>query len=117
MITTGMLKNASTGAIIATRVDRARNFFERAVGLLARGRIRPDEGLWIEKCSGIHTIGMRAPIDVIFIDALGRVLRVHPRVHPFKVALVCREAQAVVELGAGAVDYNDILVGDRLELH
>jgi uncharacterized membrane protein (UPF0127 family) len=113
----GVLKNASTGAIIATRVNRARNFLERAVGLLARGKVRPDEGLWIERCRGIHTIGMRAPIDVIFIDGKDCVVGLHASVRPFKVALVCPEARAVVELGAGAIEYNDILVGDRLELH
>ncbi len=112
----GLLKNASTGSIIATRVDRAASFLQRAVGLLARPLVRPDEGLWIERCSAIHTIGMRAPIDVIFVDDEGRVARVVHHLAPFTLALTCRAAKAVIELGAGTLEKEDVLVGDRLEL-
>ena len=111
-----MLKNTSTGSIVATRVDRAVSFLQRAVGLLARPQVRPDEGLWIERCNAIHTIGMRSSIDVIFVDEVGRVMRVIPRVEPFKLALTCRKAKAVIELGAGTLEDHDVLVGDRLEL-
>ncbi|HTJ26150.1 MAG TPA: DUF192 domain-containing protein [Candidatus Limnocylindria bacterium] len=111
-----VLKNVSTGAIVATRVERATRFVERMVGLMARPRIRPDEGIWIEDCGGIHTIGMRSSIDVIFIDGEARVVRVHMNVAPFTLALVCRKAHAVIELGAGALEHQDILVGDHLEL-
>lgn len=112
-----LLKNLNTGAIVATRVDRATRFLERTVGLLARPFVRPDEGLWIESCGAIHTIGMRSSIDVIFVDGTGRVIRVHPHVAPFRLALFCPTARGVIELGAGALDDHDILVGDRLELH
>jgi hypothetical protein len=59
----GLLRNATTGAIIATRVDRAGTFLERTVGLRARPRVRPDEGLWFDDRSAINTIGMQMPID------------------------------------------------------
>lgn len=112
-----LLKNLSTGAIVATRVDRATRFLERTLGLLARPFVRPDEGLWIESCGAIHTIGMRSSIDVIFVDGKGRVVGLHPHVAPFKLALFCPQARGVIELGAGALDDHDILPGDRLELH
>jgi uncharacterized membrane protein (UPF0127 family) len=54
----GLLRNATTGAVIATRVDRATTFLERTVGLRARPRVRPDEGLWFDNCSAINTLGM-----------------------------------------------------------
>ena len=111
-----VLKNVSTGAVIATRVERATRFLERMIGLMARPRVRPDEGLWIERCGGIHTMGMRSSIDVIFVDDKDRVVRIYPNVAPFKLALVCQHARGVIELGAGALDEHDILVGDRLEL-
>lgn len=112
----GILKNVSTGSILATRVDRASSFLDRAVGLLARPRIRPDEGLWIERCTGIHTMGMRAPIDVIFVDAAGCIMRVIPSVPPLRLAVTCWKANAVIELGLGTIDAHDLLLGDRLEL-
>jgi uncharacterized membrane protein (UPF0127 family) len=112
----GLLKNADTGAVLATRVDHATSFLHRAFGLLARPRIRPDEGLWIERCSAIHTIGMRAAIDVIFVDEDKRVIRLAERVAPCTFVLTSASARAVIELGAGALELNDVMVGDRLEL-
>jgi hypothetical protein len=111
-----LLRNANTGQIIATRVQPAASLIERTVGLLMRREIRPDEGLWIEPCSAIHTMGMRVPIDVIFLDKAKRVLRLHPKVPRWRWALVCWKARSVVELGSGALQEIDLLPGDRLEL-
>lgn len=111
-----ILRNASTGAVLATRVDRATSFIERAVGLLARPAVRPDEGLWIDSCRAIHTIGMRAVIDVIFLDRMRCIVDVRRSVVPFRPVILCLRAASVIELGAGALDEHDVLVGDRLEL-
>ena len=111
-----LLRNATTGAVLATRVERATSFLDRAVGLLARSNIRPDEGLWLERCSAIHTIGMRNRLDVIFVDRQRRIVGIHREVKPFRLALMCSMAADVIELGAGAIAGCDILLGDRLEL-
>lgn len=111
-----LLRNSTTGAIIATRVDRLTGFFQRAVGLLARTTVQRDEGVWLTSCRMIHTIGMRCAIDVAFIDGDGIVLRICSNVEPNRPALICRRAKAVVELGGGAFSAGDLLVGDRLEL-
>jgi hypothetical protein len=111
-----LLRNSTTGTIVATRIDRLSGFLQRAVGLLARSRVQRDEGVWITRCRAIHTIGMRASIDVIFVDRDGRVLRVDRDVKPNRLSLSCRQAMGVVELGAGALSQIDVLPGDRLEL-
>lgn len=111
-----LLRNSTTGTIVATRIDRLSGFLQRAVGLLARSRVQRDEGVWITRCRAIHTIGMRTSIDVIFVDRDGRVLRVDRDVAPNRISLSCREANGVVELGAGALSQIDVLPGDRLEL-
>ena len=111
-----LLRNTTTGAIVATRIDRLSTFLHRAVGLLARTTLRPDEGVWITSCRAIHTLGMRVAIDVIFVDAESRVLRIHSNVRPNRFALSCSGAKSVVELGCGALREIDLLPGDRLEL-
>jgi hypothetical protein len=111
-----LLRNTTTGKIVATRIDRLSSFLHRAVGLLARTTIRPDEGVWITSCRAIHTIGMRIAIDVIFVDRDGRVIRAVHNVRPNRIALSCPGAQAVVELGGGALREVDVLPGDVLEL-
>ncbi|MEA2690165.1 MAG: uncharacterized protein QOD51_2772 [Candidatus Eremiobacteraeota bacterium] len=111
-----LLRNTTTGEIVATRIDRLSTFLHRAVGLLARTTIRPDEGVWITSSRAIHTLGMRVAIDVIFVDRDGHVIRVVHNVKPNRVALSCKGAQGVVELGGGALREVDVLPGDVLEL-
>jgi uncharacterized protein len=111
-----LLRNTTTGKIVATRIDRLSSFMHRAVGLLARTTLRPDEGVWITSCRAIHTIGMRVAIDVIFVDKEGHVIRAIHNVKPNRIALSCPGARGVVELGSGALREIDVMPGDRLEL-
>jgi uncharacterized membrane protein (UPF0127 family) len=59
---------------------------------------------------------MRAHLDVIFLDDKGRVVRTDRAVQLNRPVIACRGARSVVELGAGALEGRDLLVGDRLEL-
>lgn len=111
----GAVRNATTGAVIASRVERASTFLTRLIGLLAWARVEPDEGLWIEPCSAVHTIGMRARIDVVFVDRQRTVLRVCKDVGGGVLALGCKGAHAVVEVGAGALGRNAVSPGDQLD--
>lgn len=115
-MTTAVLKNATTSQVIAERVRYADSWWERLAGFIPRGAVDPDEGLWFRDCWAIHTLGMRAHIDVIFLDRDNRVVKTQrsvPLHHPF---ISCVGARAVVELGAGALDGRDVLAGDRLVL-
>jgi hypothetical protein len=72
--------------------------------------------MWFSPCAAIHTIGMRTPIAVLFLDDRGTVLQIHPHVPPHKPAVMCPGAHVTVELGTAALATSDILIGDRLEL-
>jgi hypothetical protein len=63
----------------------------------------------------VHTVGMRFPIDVVFIDGDGRAVRVVPELAPWRIAMSAR-ARAVIELAAGTAKASDIQVGDMLYL-
>ena len=111
-----LLRNATNGKVLATGVDRATNAWTRGVGLLPRGSVTSDEGLWIDGCGAVHTLGMRATLDLYFLDRENRVLKIAPAVPPNRLAVTCRNAVTVVELGAFADSGRDVLVGDRLSL-
>src|SRR5438552_2354315 len=111
-----VLRNTTTGEIIAEKVRFADGWWERLAGLIPRKIVEPDEGLWFRDCWAIHTFLMRAKIDVIFLDAEKRVLRTMASVRANRPAVTCLGASSVVELGAGALDARDVLAGDRLEL-
>ncbi len=112
----GVLRNTSNGAVLATMVERATSAWSRGVGLLPRKSVASDAGLWIEGCAAVHTIGMRATIDLYFLDKDDRVLKIASSVRPNRLAVTCRNAVSVVELGAGYETARDVLVGDRLAL-
>jgi uncharacterized membrane protein (UPF0127 family) len=45
--------------IVSDRCHFANTVLKRMVGLLNRGRFEKGEGLLLDKCYGIHTVGMR----------------------------------------------------------
>ena len=110
-----LLRNRSTNQVVASDVVIAADAVARSIGLLMRKDIAPCEGMWFPNSWMIHTLGMRATIDVLFLDRQNRVIRVRPAIPPNRFA-AAYGATTVVELGAGALDDVDILVGDCLEL-
>lgn len=82
-------------------------------GLLGRDGI---EGCFvIERCRWIHTIGMRFPIDVAFVDAEGSVLKTM-RMSRHRMGVPVRGARTVIEAEAGAFARWGLHVGDVVEL-
>lgn len=110
------LRNLSTGAIVAQRVEKARSWWRRVSGLLPYARIAPDDGLWFDRCSAIHTLGMRSKIDAIFLDEADRVLSIRYAIPRHCLAVSHRGARAVVELGAIVSATREVRIGDRLAL-
>ena len=59
----------------------------------------PRGPLHIPRCRSVHTFGMRYPLDLIWLDARGRVVRVDLAVPPRRVR-ACRAARSVIEIPA-----------------
>jgi len=69
----------------------------RLLGLALRRR-PPGHALLLPRCRSVHTFGMRFPLDLIWLDRAGRVVRVDEAVPPWRVRS-CRGADAVLEAG------------------
>jgi uncharacterized protein len=82
----------------------------RARGLL--GRRATAAPLLLAPARSVHTCFLRAPIDVVFLDAELRAVRVVRGLRPWRVA-GARRAVAALELPAGTAR---IRPGDRLRL-
>ncbi|MHB8781330.1 MAG: DUF192 domain-containing protein [Candidatus Geothermincolia bacterium] len=89
---------------------------ERRRGLLGTDGLRRGDGLVLRPCRSVHTFGMRYPIDVIFLDREGRVLRVIGRLRPRRMTLPVWRAATALELPAGTAESTGTRPGDRLEL-
>lgn len=107
--------NSRTGLPLAHTGRATRNPWQRLRGLLARPPLRPGEALLIRPCNGVHTCGMRYPIDVVFLDRAGSVVRVVHALRPWRFVPLVRGAHVAVELRAGAAAACDLLPGDRIE--
>ncbi len=107
-----LIRNATTGTVIGAGIGSARGPLARMVGLMGRSSIRPDEGLWFDRCWAIHTMFVRVPLDVIWLDKDLRVLEMVINVQPWRMAVTCPKAYSVLELGSGKA--RDLLVGDKL---
>lgn len=98
---------------ILHRVWRAETWSQRLRGLLFRPRLEEDDGLLITPCASVHTVGMRYPLDLIFIGRDGHVLACAADVRPWR-ARFAWGAHETLELSAGALSRTGVVPGDRL---
>lgn len=106
--------NAHTGALLATRAVHANRFSSRLVGLLGRKALEEGEALLLDPCNSVHTFFMAFPIDVLFLDANDRVVRLAESLAPWRLALPVRGARRVLELPVGTVAHTGTACGDGL---
>lgn len=102
------------GRPVSLGVEVARSMRKRLRGWLGRGRAPAGHGLWLVPCDAVHTFAMRFAIDLVFVDAGGRILRIDTRVPPWRLCL-CVGAYSVIELGAGEALRLGLAQGDHLE--
>ena len=110
------LVNATRGTVLAERAGLARRALERLRGLLGRSSLPEGEGLVIEPCTSIHTFFMRFPIDVLFLDAQGRVLRAIAALGPWRATRIYPRAARVAELPAGTLLRTGTAEGDLVRM-
>jgi uncharacterized membrane protein (UPF0127 family) len=77
--------------------------------------LAPGEGLLLDRCYGIHTIGMRFPIDVLFLDKELHVMRAVQALPPFRTCVV-KHAVYVLELPVGAIPASRTETGDQIQM-
>jgi len=107
--------NRTREVLLGEKVRTAGTFLSRLVGLLGTAAIAEGEGMWIVPCRSVHTLGMRYPIDVAFLDARGVVVGIQEGLPPNRFGRFFREARGALELRAGTLAATGTAPGDRLE--
>ncbi len=111
----GLLQaRTAEGVLLGSRIAVAHDWGTRLRGLLGRRALRPDEGLWLSPCSGIHTLGMRFSIDVLFLDAFQNVVKICHQVPPNRCRLGGSSAESVLELPAGTLSRLPVETGQQV---
>lgn len=108
--------NARTGRVLAEKVAIARTLASKTVGLMFSSQLPDRSAVIIPGCRQVHTLFVRFPIDVIFIGPDCCVVGVVEHLRPFRVSPYCHKAATVIELPAGTVSRNEIVIGDVLSL-
>jgi len=109
------LRNARTGAVVASRLSTAFDSKSRRTGLLKHTGLGADEALFIAPTNAIHTWFMKFAIDVAFVKRDGEVVKTRTAIPPWRMSAAMR-AYAVVELSPGALDRAGVRPGDRLTI-
>jgi uncharacterized membrane protein (UPF0127 family) len=115
MAGTYALINARTRCAVADDVAVAVTRSTRRQGLLGRDGMEPFTALVLAPCAAVHTMFMRFSIDVIFLDADGRAIKIVPDLAPWRAAATLF-ARAVIELPAGTLASREVSLGDTLYL-
>ncbi len=110
------LENRTNNLVILPNLSSAANLWQRTAGLLALPPLGVGEGLLLQPCTGIHTWFMRYPIDVIFLDKHGVVIKVVENLRPFRIAGPLLRARSIIEMAPGTLRRTPVTNGDRLTI-
>jgi uncharacterized membrane protein (UPF0127 family) len=108
--------NVTRGTVLGSEIRIADTGLTRLVGLLGNSELRPGCGLLIEPSSGVHTFGMRFPIDVVALDRHLCVRGVWESLGPFRIAALGFKTHKVLELPVGSIRHSRTQVNDQLVL-
>lgn len=99
------------GAVVAEHIALADSVLSRFMGLMFRAELPEGHGLLLRPCSSIHMFFMRFPLDVVFVDAEGTVVRVLHAIRPWRASMPVRGAKAAIELVAGSAARSGLAPG------
>jgi uncharacterized protein len=113
--------NLTRSTVLCASVEEAQGAMGRGKGLMGRESLSTGAGMLIG--SGplipilwIHTFFMRFPIDLVFLNRAGRIVRIQPNVRPWRLTVPVLGACNVLELEAGAAQASRSMVGDQVRL-
>ena len=117
--------NKTKKAILTEKTEVARSFWRKALGLMFRGGIQDTAGFLLEfgkeGTFGIWMLGMRFPIDIVFIDAGKRVVNIFRGIKPvgldpssWRVYNPKKPSRWILEIRSGRAEKIGMRIGDRL---
>ena len=110
--------NQTRQRTLASNLAVAQTHWTRLRGLLGTREhdFRNGRGLWIRPCHGVHTLGMKFAIDVVYLDDSMTVVHVQPGVRPWRFTPIRAKAASVLELPCSMIAETGTSVGDRIEI-
>jgi len=113
--------NRTRGKVLCERLEQAVTSLERSRGLLGRKSLEPGSGMLfitgrLTPFLWMHMFFMRFPIDIVFLDRNGIVLKINHHLRPWRVSSLVFGARQALELVAGSVAQSGTQTGDQIVL-
>jgi uncharacterized protein len=113
--------NRTRATVICQRLEDAGGLSGQSRGLLGRSGLEPDQGMLFETgrftpFMWMHMFFMRFPIDIVFLDRRGRVVKINCALKPWRVSSMVFGARKALELAAGAAVRSGTEVGDQIDI-
>ena len=117
-VSTGYAFNRTRNACLATNLSMAGTHWSRLRGLMGKdaASFPAGNGLWIIPSRGVHTLAMRFPIDVVYLDRDQHVVHVEENLKPWRLAKVSMRTASVLELPGNTLKSSGTAVGDEIEI-
>ncbi len=114
MITDFSLIDRASGRTVVERLELAAGYWSRLLGLQFRASLPSGRALLLVPCGSVHTMMMRFAIDLVLLDATGKILAIRKNVRPWRLAMAPRGTHAVLEMPANTAWMQP---GDSIALH
>lgn len=110
-----IINNTSNGRLLAEG-SIANSFLSRLKGLIGKKTMSEGEGLIINPCTMVHSIGMKINIDVLFISETNEIVYIIEKMPPNRISPYVKFARYVIELPAGSIQKTSTIVGHVISL-
>jgi uncharacterized protein len=108
--------NITRKSILAKEVEIRSDMLGRLRGWLFQKAPTSGTGLYLKKCMGVHTLGMFYPIDAVYIDRHGKILKCLT-LQPFGLGPIDWHTYGVLELVKGSCQASFCQTGDQLQIY
>ncbi len=85
------------------------------MGLMGRESIPAGYSMYFKDCNSIHTYFMKMPIDVIMLDAGGKIVFVRENMAPWTMSF-CLKAKDTLEMNTGDIKRMKLKIKDQLKI-
>jgi len=106
--------NQTRECFLSLGITPADTSFARLKGLIGRLKLRSDDGLWVVPSSGVHTLGVLFPLDLIYLDQSCRVIHLIEYFPTFRIAPLRIRAASVLEMPPHTIYCSQTQTGDQL---
>ena len=106
--------NQTRETFLSLSVNAADTIFTRLKGFIGRLKLGCDEGIWLVPSSGVHTVGVLVPLDLIYLDENYRVIHLVEYFPTFRIAPLITQADSVLEFPTHTIYSSQTQPGDQL---